>query len=667
MSARPWTANWGADLTASDYERLSARWITRELAEVAGLRRVDSSTGREMFGRKRGDCAGVIIPNVAPWNPDAPREFRIRLDSPELEYHSDGTTTQSRKYLQPPGRPNLMYFPPGIPLKALDDVSLPAIISEGEFKGLSLSRLANYQTDSRRFLPLALPGVWNFKGTIGKTTGANGARQDVSGIIADIERIKWKARRVIIAYDADAKTKASVRAARWQLTSALMERGAVVGFLEWPAEQGKGIDDRLAKVGPERVLADIAAVEFGDWRARLLRNDQGRVMSCYDNVGLFLENAAEWAGTLGYNEFTAGCFILKTPPAPVTAEAVTEIADHFDTEVVRWLERHGLIVRPDLVRRVVDAVARRNAYHPVREYLTSLPWDGVPRIGDWLSRYCGAERSRYAAAVGEMFLVSAVARVMEPGCKADHVLILEGPQGIGKSSAARVLAGDEWFADQLADMGSKDAAMQVRGVWIVELGELDVLNRAEMARAKAFLTQQIERFRLPYGRRIVQVPRQCVFLGTTNAEEWMRDETGARRFWPVRCLKIDLPGLKRDRDQLWAEALRRYHDGARWHITDPTLIEAAIEEQRARFIRDPWHEKVIEYAEQEAVSDFQDSASLASIMARLGIPTEKRDQASANRVARILKFEGWTRFYSGPRSKRVWRYRKPGPESEVES
>lgn len=667
MSAAPSSATWGVDLTADDYERLRARWIIPGLADLAGLRRVDSSTGREMFGRKRGDCAGVIIPNVAPWNPDAPREYRLRLDNPELEYHSDGTTTESRKYIQPPGRENILYLPPGLPLTALEDVHLPVIITEGEFKGLALWRLANHETDAPRFAAFAVAGVWNFRGTIGKTTGRSGGRQGVSGIIPDIERVKWKGRRVIIAYDADGKNKPQVRAARWALAAALIERGAVVGNLEWPIAEGKGIDDRLANVGPERVLADIAAVEFGDWRARLLRNDQGRVMSCYDNVGLFLENGAEWAGTLGYNEFTAGCFILKPPPAPVTAEAGSEIEDHFDTEVVRWLERHGLIVRPDLVRRVVDAVARRNVYHPVRDYLTSLPWDGVPRIGDWLSRYCGAERSRYAAAVGEMFLVSAVARVMEPGCKADHVLILEGAQGIGKSSAARVLAGDAWFADQLACMGSKDASMQVRGVWIVELGELDVLNRAEMARAKAFLTQQIERFRLPYGRRVVQVPRQCVFLGTTNAEEWMRDESGGRRFWPVRCLKIDLSGLKRDRDELWAEALRRYREGAQWHITDPRLIEAAIEEQRARFIRDPWHDDVIRHAEQEAVSDFQDSASVASVLARLGIPADRRDQASANRVARILKFEQWTRFYSGPRSKRVWRYRKPGPESEVES
>ena len=315
------------------------------------------------------------------------------------------------------------------------------------------------------------------------------------------------------------------------------------------------------------MLADIARVEL--WRlayAGFYETRRGRILPCYENVALFLENSPEWNGVLGYNEFTSGYFILKTPPSPVSALTGSEIEDHFDTEAVRWLERRGLMVKPESVRRVVDTIARRNSYHPVREYLESLPlWDGIGRIGTWLIDYCGVESSdsnpnNYAMAVGEKFLISAVKRIMDPGAKCDSILVLEGKQGIGKSTVPRILAGDEWFSDQLADMGSKDASLQLRGLWIVELSELDVLNRAELARAKAFLSQQTERFRLPYGRRLsssatMRVPRHH------ELRPWLKDETGGRRFWPVRCKAIDLDGLRRDRDQLWAEALHHYRAG----------------------------------------------------------------------------------------------------------
>jgi predicted P-loop ATPase len=333
------------------------------------------------------------------------------------------------------------------------------------------------------------------------------------------------------------------------------------------------------------------------------------------------------------------------------------------------------MVKPDVARRVVDAVARRNSYHPVRDYLESLPaWDGQRRVDSWLIDYCGVESSdvspnTYAMAVGEKFLVSAVARIMEPGCKADHLLVLEGAQGIGKSTVVRILAGDEWFSDQLAEMGSKDAAMQVRGAWILELSELGALNRAELEREKAFITQQTERFRLPYGHRLVHVPRQCVFVGTTNSDAWLKDETGGRRFWPVRCRQMDLAGLRRDRDQLWAEALQSYRRGTTWWLEDTELVKEAAEEQRGRYAEDVWQEKVVTSAEEEALHqeglsggkrDLQGkgSVSVPAILSRLGVDTAKQDQAAANRVARCLKAAGWERFRRRYGASLEWRYRK---------
>lgn len=683
MSAAPMLSVFGGDLTPEDYAALEARWIPRGLADEAGIRRVDSITGRAMFSRKGGDMSGLIIPNILPGESYV-REYRERLDHPDLERGSDGGLREINKYLQPPGRKNLVYFPPGLPESALQDTTIPVVATEGEFKALALYRAAMHNSDSLRFVPLGLAGVWNFRGTVGKATDQNGQRRDVKGVISDLDRIAWKGRRVIIAYDADAENKPQVRAARWKLSSVLQDRGAQVGFLEWPIGEGKGIDDRLALVGPERVLADIAAVEFGDWQTKLIRNDQGKLIACHENASLLLERSPEWAGILAYNEFTAAHVILKRPPEPVSAEVGCEIEDHFDTEVVRWLERKGVMVKPDTVRRVVDAVARQNSHHPVRDYLESLRWDGTPRIETWLIDYCGVDSSdanpnRYAMAVGEKFLISAVARVMQPGCKADHILILEGQQGIGKSTAVKILAGEEWFTDQLSDMGSKDASMQLRGVWLVELGELDVLNRSEMARVKAFLSQQVERFRLPYGHRIVKAPRQCCFVGTINADTWLKDETGGRRFWPVRCRKpIDLNGLKRDRDQLWAEALHRFRADATWWLDDAEVIQDAIEEQKSRYEADIWQEQIAKWLSDPrermdeqghpvaAFSSTTESVTVADVLAHcIGKRMDMWTQVDKNRVSRCLTALGWERFKAGAREERSWRYRPKNEEAKA--
>jgi predicted P-loop ATPase len=671
MSA-PASVPWGTALSAADYENLAARSISRELADAAGLRRVDSLTGQLMFHRKQGDCSGILIPNIAPWD-GSPREYRLRLDHPPLEQRKDGTIHEGHKYLQPPGRPNLLYFPPGITQQTLDDPAMPVMITEGEFKALALWGLANYGVSTPRFLPVAVPGVWNWRGTIGKAPGPNGERRDVRGVIPDIELIVWKNRRVIVAYDADAGDNPSVRAARSSLSSELRERCAQVGFLAWPLHEGKGIDDRLASVGSERVLADIANVDYQDWRARLLYDFDG-LLACYENVALFLENSPDWDGALGYNEFTGGYHILRVPPRPIKAKAGAELDDRFDTEAVRYFECHGMMVQPHLVHRVVDSSARQNSFHPVRDYLNSLPkWDGVPRLRTWLIDYCGVESSDtnpnvYAMAVGEKFLISAVARIMQPGAKCDHMLVLEGPQGSGKSTAARILAGDDWFTDQLADMGSKDASMQLRGVWLVELSELDALNRAEIARAKAFLTQQTARFRVPYGRRVETFPRQCVFFGTTNASEWLKDETGGRRFWPVRSGQIDLEALRRDRDQLWAEALQRYRDGETWWLDDAETAQDAVREQSDRYQQDVWMEPLAKWLESPyprldphgPAADFSSSADSVTIPDilhhALGKLMPQWTHSDKIRIANCLTRLGWEKRRVGPKNSRQYRY-----------
>jgi hypothetical protein len=648
---------WGHALNERDYERLAARWITRELTDHAGILRVTDSEGRFMFQR-RTDSEGVIIPNWNPSDQSHVREYRLRLDNPPRVAKEDGSFKDGQKYVQAPGSANYAYIPRG----ALGRVSAdtPIIMTEGEFKTIALWRLANHETEIPRFLPIGFGGAWNWRDGKEKTTDARGHRCDVKQPTLDIRKLDLKGRKVILAFDADWESNSSVRSAMWALTSYLTERGAKVGHLTWDIGEGKGIDDRLANVGPEPVLKDIAAVEYGSWRTLLIRDANGEPRACLENIRLMLTYSPEWTGVLGYNEFSACPLIMKPPPSLINFKVGDELLDHFDVEAAQWLERHKLMVRPEQVRQVVDAVAQRKGYHPVRDYLNALKWDGKARIDKWLNNYMGVPISHYSMAVGAKFLISAIARVMQPGCKADNMLLLEGEQGIGKSSAARILAGD-WFTDQLAELGTKDFSMQLRGVWIAEMAELDILSRADQSKIKAVLTQQAERFRPPYGKRVVTAPRQCIFLGTGNRAEWMRDATGGRRYWPVECQPavgrmVDLQSLSRDRDQLWAEALHRYLSGELWWLTDEGIIDEAMAEQAARYEAHVWRDKI------EAWLDDKESVSVAQVLADcLNKPADRWEQRDQNNVADCLRSLGWRKRRSGSRGKRKYRYFPPNP------
>lgn len=404
------------------------------------------------------------------------------------------------------------------------------------------------------------------------------------------------------------------------------------------------------------------------WRDQLILTDKGSAVPCYENAALFAENSPDWAGVLGYNDFTAGHVVLEAGPYPVTAKPGEEIEDHFDTEVTRWFERQYLLVKPEVARRTVDRMARMNSFHPVRDYLAGLPaWDKVPRIATWLIDYCRVSPTvkdhkdnevdnLFAMEAGARFLISAVARVMRPGCKADHVLMLEGKTGIGKSTTVELLAGKEFFTDQLSDLGSKDASMQIRGIWIAEIAELHALTRAERERAKGFVSQTFERFRLPYGKRLTKFLRQCVFIGTTENSEWNTDERGARRFWPVLCEgTIDTAGIERDRDQLWAEALDRYQRGDRWHLYKPAVLIAAEEVQASRYAADVWQDDVIDAAES-ALESGKRGVSIPDILTNMGIPAARRDQTHQNRVSRCLRYAKWDRRQVRQGDRRTWRY-----------
>ena len=648
----------GRELTDADIKALEARWIDRPFAEAAFLRRVDSFTGGELVGRKNGDYSGIAIPYFRPGS-NCVREYRLRRDHPEFELDSQGRTKPRQKYLSPPGRGNMLYFVPGTTEAHLGDAALPVMITEGEFKTLALWRLANWAGAERpRFLPIGVSGVYNWRGTVGKTTGPDGSRFDVKGPIADLERIVWKGRRIIIAYDADAGRKDLVRFARAEFARHLRTRGAVVGFLEWDSSQGKGVDDHLAMVGPDAVLDEIARVAFTGlrWQDELLRSKvygektEGSVLPILANGITALRLAPEWQGVLAYDEFRSNVMALK--PTPWGGVPRNGWTDHEDRLTAEWLQRHRVFVSVEVASQAVQTVAAQRRVHPVRQYLDALRWDGIPRLERWLSTYLGAQESDYSLAVGVRWMLSAVARIYQPGAKADCCLILEGPQGIMKSTALRTLAG-EYFTDELADLGSKDAALQICGIWIVEISELDSLARSEIASIKAFTSRTTDRFRPPFGKRVIECPRQCVFAGTVNHTEYLRDETGARRFWPVRCGLIDIENLVRDRDQLWAEAKARFSSGEKWWLDTPDLVETAAEEQAARYQGDPWEEVIGPWLEVRS------STSVSELLEKcLGKPQAQWTQGDKNRVGRCLRSLGWERYRERDRERLEWRWRR---------
>ncbi len=290
----------------------------------------------------------------------------------------------------------------------------------------------------------------------------------------------------------------------------------------------------------------------------------------------------------GYDEMRCAVVLMEENKRPLTDVDVLNVQE--------WAQNAGLQrISKETVHDGVTSQAHANSFHPVKDYLDGLNWDGAQRLDTWLSRYLGAEPSDYASAIGRMFLTSMVARVYRPGCKVDYMLVFEGEQGDEKSTACRVLAGVDYFSDNLPPLEHKDSSQHLRGKWLIEIAEMHRFDKAETALLKSFITRQEERYRPSYGRNEVFEPRQCCFIGTTNKNIYLRDETGGRRFWPVKISVIDIEGLKRDRDQLFAEAVHLYRNGSRWW-PDRDFEEDHIKpEQDARFEEDAWEEPIGEF------------------------------------------------------------------------
>jgi hypothetical protein len=397
-----------------------------------------------------------------------------------------------------------------------------------------------------------------------------------------------------------------------------------------------------------------------DWTAELKLDDHGGVRPILANLILFLRHHPQWNGALGYDAFNARAVIRKRPPWG-DEEPDAHWTDQHESQTRVWFQREDINAGLGDVGRAVQYAARSNPFHPLREYFDALRWDRTPRLDRWLVTYLGARNSDYIRAVGPRFLISAVARIHEPGCKVDHSLILEGPQGKMKSEALRTLAiRDAWFSDRLSHLGSKDAAIEVAGVLLFEIAELDdALTRVASSTAKGFLTRRFDRYRPPYGKHSINVPRQCVFAGTINPppEGYLKDPTGARRFWPVKCHgMIELEKLRADRDQLWAEAVARYRADEKWWLETPALEALATAEQKLRFKTDVWTQPIRRW-----LGHRRNDVSIKEVLQdALGIRPRRADEllSAKIRVANILKDLGFKRYFPMRAGQRQKRYRR---------
>jgi predicted P-loop ATPase len=368
------------------------------------------------------------------------------------------------------------------------------------------------------------------------------------------------------------------------------------------------------------------------------------------NALLALRNDELFKGAFAFDEMLRTTMLMRAMDEASGAFKPRPLVDVDVGKVQETLQKLALVRLPkDVAHQAVDIVAHERRFHPVRDYLDALVWDGVPRVGSWLSTYLGVEATPYTARIGSMFLVSMVARIIEPGAKVDHMLVIEGPQGQMKSTACRILGG-QWFSDNLPEVtGGKDVSQHLRGKWLIEVAEMHATSRAEAALLKSFISRTHEQYRPSYGRREVIEPRQCVFVGTTNRGTYLRDETGGRRFWPIKAGSINIDALARDRDMLFAEALTLYRYGVQWW-PDRDFERAHIMPRQAdRYESDAWEESIGAYVKTKERVTIGEVAKQALFM-----ETPRIGTADQRRIAAVLEMLGWHRQPVDWQGKRWW-------------
>lgn len=378
------------------------------------------------------------------------------------------------------------------------------------------------------------------------------------------------------------------------------------------------------------------------WKANLRVNQKGIPESTDQNVVLLLTYHKDWRDTLAYNEFRDCAIWNKVPPGGEllrkTICAGDPIRERDEILVQKWCGDREMNIQSSNAMRCLVTAAEANRFHPVRDWLDEQVWDGKSRVDSWLIDYMKAEDSLYTRTVGKCWLISAIARIMQPGCQVDHTMILEGAQGVGKSQGVKALFTEQWYMPNLPSLDNKDSMQSLLGHWVVEIAELVAFKGREFNRIKDFLTRGTDKFRVPYGRSFADFPRQCVFVGTTNDFTYLNDPTGARRFWPVHVRRVNVKKLREDRNQLWAEAYRLYKDGNPWYSTDDQFhLEAEHVRLQRDQSRDAWEELI------ESWSYDKSEVTLPELMrGALAMPNpEHWSKQVTHRVGYLMRKLGW--------------------------
>lgn len=371
------------------------------------------------------------------------------------------------------------------------------------------------------------------------------------------------------------------------------------------------------------------------WQQFLVRNDRNQPTKCLANAELYLRNLPPWKGCIGYDEFALRTVFRRPLPFAPGGAKTGEWTDYHDVSTAIWLQRTLCVeFAPQTVAQAVENLARNNGFHPVRDALNALPaWDGQRRNERWLSDYLGVEDTPYVRLVSRFFLIGMVKRVFEPGCKFDYALVLEGEQGRGKSTAVRIL-GWNWYADTDLDLNNKDSLLALPGHWVYEISEMGSLAKAEAAKQKSFLSRMWDEFRPPYGKRMERADRQVVFVGTTNEEEYLKDPTGGRRFWPVLCAgEFDLDGLRENIYQMYAEALVDYRADERCWPTPDEQKSLFSPEQARRGMQEPFDDLLYEWVKSQPAPFSMAQAATDGLQ----LSADKLTVAVTTRIGHALK------------------------------
>jgi len=388
-------------------------------------------------------------------------------------------------------------------------------------------------------------------------------------------------------------------------------------------------------------------IDEASWRSHLIMKADGDGLksNSLQNFTLILQYEKRFAGIYAWNEFAKEVYLLRRPPWDATGKPWKDraVTEPDITATASWMEYCGMSPKVSDIGRVIVRVADHNKYNPVVDAIAKLKWDGVKRLDKWLSYYLGADPTQANEWFGRRWMIGAIARAMEPGCKMDNMLILEGAQDLQKSTALRILSDGlvkGVFTDEMSDPNSKDAALQMQGAWIIEIAELDSLRRAEINQIKAWLTRQNDRMRRPYGKVVEEFPRSCVFAGTVNPvgnSGYLKDPTGGRRFWPVLCHAIDIETLKKDAKQLWAEAAELYRGREQWWLTkDEAKIAFGV--QMDRYEDDPYGELIDNFLATHTTT------TMNAVMEMLEIPKERRSTIAARRIEAHLSMRHWEKI-----------------------